>query len=319
MATETKRPDAEVSDVGLVASDFTDHDEDPDVSSVTINALNNDINTEYGVDFPTPTANPTTGPERQEFRVGVEEFNNFQTGVPTARIEVWDDGVQKFVGPETNVEEFSVVSLRWDSSILTNADGSTVQCKLFGTKSGGGAGALNSVRIGHIEWNAVYAVNYFDLFWKALEARIPLVWTDVDIIWRATQTRRINWKQLLDTGKFSVPFVVVQISAARSIDTAGMANKAHAYDVSIYYVRADKQSASERTGEILVEDTIELKLKALADDLYPTPPTTTGFQILRQPDIDISSSNPANAVFVDASAPYAAGSINCEFVIGETP
>ncbi len=65
MPTETQRPDGELSDVGLVANDYTDHDEDPDVSSVTINAVDNNTDTEWGGDFPTPTGNPTVGTDLQ--------------------------------------------------------------------------------------------------------------------------------------------------------------------------------------------------------------------------------------------------------------
>ena len=58
MATETLRPNGELSDSGLVANSETDHDEDPDSVSVTIAATGNNTNTEWGGDFQTPTGNP---------------------------------------------------------------------------------------------------------------------------------------------------------------------------------------------------------------------------------------------------------------------
>ena len=68
-STETLRPDGELSDVNLVANDYTDHDEDPDSVSVTIAATGNNVSTEYGVDFPTPSGDPTVVDDLQEFRV----------------------------------------------------------------------------------------------------------------------------------------------------------------------------------------------------------------------------------------------------------
>ena len=158
MATETLRPDGELSDAGLVANSELDHDEDPDVSSVTVNATGNNVNTEWGGDFPTPTGNPTVGADLQEFRVGVEEFDSGQTGTPTTRIELWENGALVRAGSDVNVSAYAVLSFTWNANELATADGSLVQCKLIGTKSGGSPGARNTVRIGHMEWNVDYTV-----------------------------------------------------------------------------------------------------------------------------------------------------------------
>ncbi len=156
MATETLRPDGELSDVGLAASAYTDHDEDPDSVSTTTAATDNNTNTEYGVDFPTPTGNPTVGVDLQEFRAGVEEFDSGQTGIPLGRIELWENGTFVRAGSDTNVETYAVLSFKWNASELATADGSLVQCKVIGTKSGGAPGARNALNIGHIEWNVTY-------------------------------------------------------------------------------------------------------------------------------------------------------------------
>ncbi len=157
MATETLRPNGELSDSGLVANDYTDHDEDPDVSSVTINATGNNTSTEYGADFPTPSGDPTVGVGLQEFRVGVEEFDSGQSGTPTARIELWENGSLVRAGSNTNVSTYAVLNFTWNANELSTADGSLVQLKVIGTKTGGSPGTRNTVRIGHIEWNADYA------------------------------------------------------------------------------------------------------------------------------------------------------------------
>jgi len=154
MATETLRPDGELSDSGLVANSELDHDEDPDVSSAVVAATGNNVNTEWGGDFPTPTGNPTVGAGLQEFRAGVIEFDSGQTGTPQARIELWENGSLVRAGSDVNVSTFAVLSFTWDANELATADGSLVQCKVIGTKSGGSPGARNTVNIGHIEWNA---------------------------------------------------------------------------------------------------------------------------------------------------------------------
>ena len=156
MATETLRPNGELSDSGLVANSETDHDEDPDSVSVTIAATGNNTNTEWGGDFPTPTGNPTVGADLQEFRAGVEEFDSGQTGIPQARIELWENGTLVRAGTNTNVEAYAVLSFTWNASEIATADGSLVQCKVIGTKTGGAPGARNTVNIGHIEWNVDY-------------------------------------------------------------------------------------------------------------------------------------------------------------------
>ena len=154
MAAETLRPDVQLSCVGLVTCDVLEHDEDPDVSSVTIAATGNNVSTEYGVDFPAPSANPSTSADLQEFRAGVEEFDSGQTGTPQARIELWENGALVRAGTNVNVSVYAVLSFTWDAAELATADGSLVQCKVIGTKSGGSPSSRNTVNIGHIEWNA---------------------------------------------------------------------------------------------------------------------------------------------------------------------
>ena len=139
MAAETLRPDGQLSCSGLVTCDFLEHDEDPDVSSVTINATGNNVNTEYGVDFPAPTGNPTVGTDLQEFKAGVEEFDSGQTGTPTARIELWENGALVRAGTAVNVSVYAVLSFTWNANELATADGSLVQCKVIGLKSGSAA------------------------------------------------------------------------------------------------------------------------------------------------------------------------------------
>lgn len=162
MATETLRPTGELSDSGLVANDHTDHDSDPDSVSTTVNATGNNTNTEWGGDFDTPSGDLTVGAGLQTFRVGVLEFEpSGPAGVPTARIELWENGSLVRAGSETDVNEYAVLELAWNANELSPSsgnDGAGVQCKLIGTKTGGSPSNRNTVRIGHMEWNAEYDV-----------------------------------------------------------------------------------------------------------------------------------------------------------------
>ena len=154
MSLETLRVSGEIDDSGLVANDHTDHNLDPDVSSTTVNATENNIDTVWGGDFPTPSENPTVGVDLQEFRVGVLEFDSGQTGTPTARIELWENGSLVRAGDNTAVSTYAVLSFKWNADELSLATGSLVQIKLIGNSTGGGPTKRNTVRIRHMEWNA---------------------------------------------------------------------------------------------------------------------------------------------------------------------
>ena len=157
MGKETLRPNEEAFDLGLVANDETDHDEDPDVSSATVSAFSNTVITIWAAKFPAPTGNPTPGAGLQEFRVGVEQFDSGQTGTPTVQLKVFDDDNVILLGSIENVGTYKVISITWDASLLSIADGSAVKLQVSGNPAGSGPSEWNSVNIGHIEWNVVFA------------------------------------------------------------------------------------------------------------------------------------------------------------------
>lgn len=163
-SAETLRPDGEFSDAGLVTNSELDHDEDPDSVSVTIDATGNNVNTDWGGDFPTPSGDPDVGTDLQEFRVGVEEFDSGQTGTPNARIELWENGTLVRAGNNTAISTYQVLSFKWNANELATADGGLVQCKLIGSKSGGSPSARNTVRIGHMEWNVTFTAGSTTFF-----------------------------------------------------------------------------------------------------------------------------------------------------------
>ena len=153
MSTEVQRPNGQLSCSGLVTCDFLEHDEDPDSVSATINATGNNTATEYGVDFPTPTGNPTVGDALQNFHAGVIEFDSGQGLTPDARIELWENGTLVRAGSDVPISVYQVLVFTWDADELATPDGSLVQMKVIGLKTGGSPANRNTVRIGHMEWN----------------------------------------------------------------------------------------------------------------------------------------------------------------------
>lgn len=229
MATETLRPDGELSDSGLVTNSELDHDEDPDVSSATVNATGNNTNTNWGGDFPTPTGDPTVGTDLQEFRVGVLEFDSGQSGAPDARIELWENGTLVRAGSNTPVSTYAVLSFKWNANELATADGSLVQCVLVGTKSGGSPTARNTVRIGHMEWNATVdsgGTTFFETHSMTTTPVVALVKT-VGILRAITVTPVVVLARIISlaVGMTTTPVaaVVKQIEMARSMSTTPVA------------------------------------------------------------------------------------------------
>lgn len=155
MAVEREAPDAILvaTDLSGVVGDIQD---DPDAADANwLTASGNNVNTDVRVSFPTPSGNPRVGADLQEFRALVRQFDEAQTGTPTARLELWENGALIRAGGETNVPDGGVVlSFTWNANELATADGSLVESKVVGTKSGGAPGARNTVEVGAIEWNA---------------------------------------------------------------------------------------------------------------------------------------------------------------------
>lgn len=159
--------------------------------------------------------------------------------------------------------------------------------------------------------------NYFDDMWKALEERIKAVVTDKTVTIYDSQTRKVNWRVMISKGDLVLPFIVVQAGTAVATDQFGITNRTHFYPVDIFYVRTDSQTAAEASGNIRVEDSIEQILFDLMADFYPTDPTVhQNIQVVQEPLIDVSASNPANAVFVEASYPAVAGMVSFQFLCG---
>lgn len=159
MATETQSPDAVISSAGLDVSGgisvVQDDPDSPDANWFTTNASDGSCR----LSFPTPTGNPTTGADVQEFRVLLRK-DAAGGGTPTFSAELRETGGGAALETlATDVSEDSttgtVHSLTWDATNLATADGSAVEILLTFSKGAGGPNERN-VEVGAAEWNVDY-------------------------------------------------------------------------------------------------------------------------------------------------------------------
>ena len=161
MATERQSPDSLISSTGFSSCVNSDLTSDPDSGDANFCVANsNNVNTETHNSYPTPTGNPTVGVDLQEHKCEVRQFDGGQTATPKARIELWENGLLIRAGTDTDVTSSvsQVIAFTWNANELVTADGSLVEIKVIGTKSGGAPGARNSVDVGGVEWNVDFTV-----------------------------------------------------------------------------------------------------------------------------------------------------------------
>lgn len=166
MATERQPLDAVISSSGVTGATVANLQDDPDTPDGNwAVATGNNTDTEVYVSFGTPTGNPNVGADLQEFRAYVRQFDTGQTGNPNARLELWENGTIVRAGSEVSITGAGqVIALTWNANEIGTADGSLVEAKIIGTKSGGSPGARNTVDFGAIEWNVDYSATttYFE-------------------------------------------------------------------------------------------------------------------------------------------------------------
>jgi len=157
MATERQGPDGLLQQVNLSGSlfDIQDDPDSPDANWLTYIA--NNLDTICRVSFPTPTGNPTVGADLQQFKIWVRKRPG--TGIPDVSIDLYENGVLVAnVMAATNVTSSTgqLFSATWNASLLGTADGSLVECRIFGEWSNGGPSARCTVEVGAVEWNVTY-------------------------------------------------------------------------------------------------------------------------------------------------------------------
>lgn len=159
-AEERKSPDALITQTNLTGA-VTDIDEDPntpDANWLVPVATNTD--TICRVSFPTPTGNPTEGAGVQQFQIWVKRVSTRTAKTPTVRIELRETGGGVLATPlaDTIVTNDTGILLSgtWDASLLATADGSAVECYIYGTASVAG-GNSSTIGVGAVEWNVTYS------------------------------------------------------------------------------------------------------------------------------------------------------------------
>ncbi len=159
MASERQAPDAILAQAGFSSCAVTDIDDDPDAADANwCIASGNNVNVNVRTSFPTPTGSPDVGADLQEFRFQVRRTAGSGTVDPTARAELWENGALVRAGGESTVtsDVGQVFSFTWNANEIATADGSLVECKVVGTKSGGAPAKRSAVDVGAVEWNVTF-------------------------------------------------------------------------------------------------------------------------------------------------------------------
>jgi len=152
---ERLAPDAILELINLTGTVIEIQDDPDSPDGNWLDAVSNNADSVCRTSFPNPTGNPTVGAGLQEFRALVRKYNG--TGTPTARIELYENGSLIRAGNENNVTGNLVISFTWNANEIATADGSLVECRVYGTKTGGSLSVRATVEVGAIEWNCEYA------------------------------------------------------------------------------------------------------------------------------------------------------------------
>jgi hypothetical protein len=151
-------PDVLLALVNLTGtvSDIQDDPDTPDANWLLYDVWDKD--TECRVSFPSPSGNLTIGAGLQEFKIWVRK-RPANAVDPSIRIELYENGgTLATVLPDTAVSSTTgaLYSGTWNANLLSNPDGSGVECYLFGTAAKGGSSDRCTVEIGAVEWNVDY-------------------------------------------------------------------------------------------------------------------------------------------------------------------
>lgn len=150
----------------LTATDLGKIDDDPDSPDANwIDPPDNNTNVFVRFSMPTPTGNPTPGAGLQQIRIWVKKDPTAGTGTPTATIQIYETGQPDNTpfasGSANNVTSTTgeLFTFDWNASGLANADGSGVEIKITGTKSGGSPSQRAGVSLGAVEWVVDYTLS----------------------------------------------------------------------------------------------------------------------------------------------------------------
>lgn len=171
VTTTRQAIDAILASAGLNGATLANLDDDPDASDGSwATATGNNIQTSVRASFPTPSGTLKTGAGQQEFRALVKKSAVSGSGTPTARIELWENGVLISQSAAVNVTSTTgqVISYTWDAA---GRSATTIECQVVGIQSGGSPAVRASVDIGALEWNAA----------TSNPARLRVTWVQFDL------------------------------------------------------------------------------------------------------------------------------------------
>ena len=184
MSTERQSPDALITQTNLsgVVNAIQDDPNSPDSNWLV--PIDNGAATICRVSFPTPTGNPTQGAGLQQFQIWVKRVSTGNPKTPTVRIELRETGGGAALATplaNTNVTDDSGILLSgtWDANLLATADGSAVECYIYGTAATAGANK-STIGIGAVEWNVTYTEEEPQQFYQGISGGISFIGNQVE-------------------------------------------------------------------------------------------------------------------------------------------
>ena len=129
-------------------STIQDDPDSPDANWMT--ALDNNTTSLVRVGFPTPS-NTLSG--AQEFKALVRKMGG--TGSPSAFVGLFENGTFVSDNSGDSITGDTIITHSWDASAISNP--ANVECRVYGSPSGGGPSVRAALEVGAIEWNAVVA------------------------------------------------------------------------------------------------------------------------------------------------------------------
>ena len=163
---------------------------------------------------------------------------------------------------------------------------------------------------------------YYNDVFVELHTLQETLWPEVTIIFRAQQTAKIPWQDLIERAEQSVaggwapPYVVNQLlPVIPSPEWSGLDRNVYLMRVITYYIRKHTLSAGEIAAGTGITRLVEQKAEAYRDLLSP-PATFTNFNLFENVIIDSTEKNQANAAFLSFNAPLQAVAIMADFYVG---
>lgn len=160
-----------------------------------------------------------------------------------------------------------------------------------------------------------------DAWWSALAPLIDASWPEITAVERSSSINRANWENLVLGNELRTPYAIVELGPQTQEDW-GTDNQSFRQPVFIYYVCDAEDPGAAIGGDPAngfdVQAFVLDKLHALRIAMIAY--ATGGFQIAAtHPTVDVSETNPANAVFysLEAIAKFG-GQLSAQLLVGDS-